>query len=201
MPSEFEIRFVATTLTRAAARDLVQNGEVELALLVERDHPQLGAGLAGDELPGHEVRVVLELGDDDEIAGAEVREAPGVGDEVDPLGRVAGEDHLARVGRVEERPHPLARMLERLGRALGEHVDTAVHVRVRGLVELGHRVEHLPRLLRARGRVEERERLAVDLLLEDREVAPQRAGIELRIGSHGHGFIVTTPSHMNFLLR
>src|SRR3954454_9520089 len=178
-------------LDPAAAGHLVQGGKVELALLVERDHPQLGAGLAGDELPRHEVRVVLEFGDHYEVARAEVREAPGIGDEIDPLGRVAGEDDLAGVGRVEEGPYPFPRMLERLGRALGQHVDTAVDVRVRGLVDPRHRIEHLPRLLRAGGRIEEGERLAVDLLLEDREVAAQRLRVELRFGRNSHALMVT----------
>src|SRR3954451_8266962 len=82
-------------------------------------------------------------------------------------------------------------MLERLGRALGQHVDAAMAVRVRGLVTLRHRVENLPRLLRARGRVEERERLAVDLLLEDREVAAQYLRVELRFGRNSHALMVT----------
>jgi bifunctional non-homologous end joining protein LigD len=36
---------------------------------VDREHAELGAGALGDVLPGHEVRVVLELGDDDEVTG------------------------------------------------------------------------------------------------------------------------------------
>ena len=80
--------------------------------------------------------------------------------------------------------------LERLGRALGQRVDAAVHVRVRRLVELGHRVEHLARFLRARGRVEEGERLAVERLLEDGKVRPQAVRVELPVGGHGHRGIV-----------
>ena len=72
-----------------------------------------------DVLPGDEVRVVLELGHDDGVARPEVVEAPGVGDEVQTLGRVTDEDHLARVRRVEEGPHPLARVLEAFRRPLG----------------------------------------------------------------------------------
>ena len=137
---------------------------------VDREHPEVGALLVRDVLPRHEVRVVLELGDEDDVARAEVGEAPRVRDEVDRLGRVADEDDLARGRRVHERAAPLARVLERLGRPLGELVDAAVHVRVRRLVEVRHRLEHRPGLLRARGRVEEGERLAVEDLLEDREI-------------------------------
>ena len=81
-------------------------GEIELALLGQRDHRELRAGAAGDVLPRHEVRVMLELGDDDEVAGAEVRHPPRVRDEVDRLGRVADEDDLAHVGRVQRARAP-----------------------------------------------------------------------------------------------
>ncbi len=162
------------------ARDRVEAGEVELAVLVERQEAQLGARLPRDVLPRDEVRVVLELGDDDEVARLEVPEPPRVRDEVDRLGRVADEDDLARRRRVEEGARALARVLEALGRALGELVDAAMDVRVRRLVEVVHRLEHLARLLRARGRIEEGERLAVELLLEDREIRAQRPRVKLR---------------------
>src|SRR5207253_6628888 len=42
------------------------------------------------------------------------------------------------------------------------------------------------------GRVEERKRLAVDLLLEDREIRSQRVGVELRTGGHSHSQMVTS---------
>ena len=119
VPSELETKPAATTFTlpprasgrgrRAAARRASSSG-------IE---PELGARALRDVLPRHEVRVVLELGREHDVAGAEVREPPGVGDEVDRLGRVADEDDLARRRRVDERARLLARALERRGRALG----------------------------------------------------------------------------------
>ncbi len=97
VPSELETSPAATTLTGPSADGLVEQVEAQLALVVERQHPEVGSRLAGDELPGDEVRVVLELGDEHDVAGAEVVQAPGVGDEVDRLGRVADEDDLAGV--------------------------------------------------------------------------------------------------------
>src|SRR5438067_1096744 len=163
--------------------------EIELALLGERDHRERRAGASADVLPGDEVRVMLELADDDDVTRAEVVQAPRVRDEIDRLRRVADEDDLAHVRRVQQRPHLLPRALESCGRALGEHVDAAVHVRIRRGVEVGHRLEHLARLLRAGRGVEEGERLAVDQLLEDGEVRADRAGVErLRPRGDGHGF-------------
>ena len=172
------------------ADELVEPVEHEVALVGERDHPELGARALRDVLPGDEVRVVLELGDEDDVPRAEVREPPRVRDEVDALGGVADEDHLARGRRVQQHANLLARGLEALRRALRELVDAAVDVRVRGLVERLHRLEHLPRLLGARGGVEVRERLSVELLLEDREVLAQRVRIELGAGRYGHCPIV-----------
>ena len=165
-------------LDRALAREPVERVELELAGVVDRDVAEARARLAGDELPGDEVRVVLELGDHDGVAGAEVLEPPGVGDEVDRLGRAAGEDHLALGRRVDERGDRAPGALVALRGALCEPVDAAMDVRVLVLVERAHPVEHLPRLLRRRRRVEIRERLAVDLLLEEREVGAKRGGIE-----------------------
>ena len=164
----------------------VEVAEVELALVVERDHPEVGAGPLRDVLPGDEVRVVLELGHEDDVSGPEVDEPPGVGDEVQPLGRVPREDELLRRRRVDERRELLAGALVTRGRALAELVDAAVHVGVRGLVEGPQRVEDLPRLLSRRGRVEIRERLAVELLLEDRKVGANLSRVELGRARHGH---------------
>ena len=91
----FETRLVATTLTRPLP-DRVERVELQLATTVDGDRTERRAGTLRELLPGHEVRVVLELGRDDEVAGAEVVESPGVGDEVQRLGRAAREDDLAR---------------------------------------------------------------------------------------------------------
>ena len=89
VPSEFETRFVATTFTFPSRAIASSSSRSQLAGVVERDHPEVGARALRDVLPGHEVRVVLELGDDDDVARAEVVEPPGVRDEVEPLGRAA----------------------------------------------------------------------------------------------------------------
>ena len=156
----------------------VEGVELELALVVDRDVAEARSGAARDVLPRHEVGVVLELGDHHEVARAEVVETPGVGDEVQGLRRVPGEDDLLLARCVEEGRHRAARTLERLGRPLGEPVDAAMDVRVLVLVEPAHPVEHLTRLLTRGGRVEVRDRLPVEELLEDREIGPQAVGVE-----------------------
>jgi hypothetical protein len=191
VPSEFEtVR--RHDLYVVVARDLVELREVGIAVLVDLEHQELRALAVCDVLPRNEVRVVLELGDDDRVAGAEVVAAPRVGDEVQALGRVSDEDDFACVGRVEERAHLLARAFESARRPLGQHVHRPMDVRVRRLVELRHPVQHLPRLLRRVRGIQVRERLAVDLLSEDGKIRAQRARVKLRTGRHSHSQMVTT---------
>ena len=172
------------------ALDLVERVQLQLAGLVDRNRLERRPRAPRDVLPRHEARVVLEVGDDDHVAGAEIVEAPRIRHEVERLGRAAGEDHLALGRRVHEARNLPARRLVARRRALREPVDAAVDVGVRVLVELAHRVEHLPRLLRRRGRVEERDRLPVHELVEHREVRAKAVRVELRFCRHGHGAIV-----------
>ena len=63
-------------------------------------------------------------------------------------------------------------------------------VRIGGLVEVAQLVEYLARLVRARRRVEVRERLAADLLLEDRKIGAELARVQLGLSGYGHPAIV-----------
>ena len=183
-------------LHRALALDRVQRVELQLAGLVDRDRLERGTGASGDVLPRDEARVVLEVGDDDDVARAEVVEAPRVRDEVQRLGRAPREDHLALGRGVHEaRDLPASRLVPGR-RALGEPVDASVDVGVRVLVEVTHRIEHLPRLLRRRGRVEEGNRPAVHELVEDREVGAQAMRVELRLRCYGHAAIVAARARL-----
>ena len=119
---------MATTLRSPLADELVEPVEHEVALVGERNHPELGARALRDVLPGHEVRVVLELRDENDVSRAEVGEAPRVRNEVDALRRIADEDHLARRRRVQEDANFLARVFEPFRRTLGQLIDPAVDV-------------------------------------------------------------------------
>ena len=51
-----------------AVEQLVEVGEVEAVVGGERDPPQLDAPLGGEDLPGHDVGVVLHVGEHDRVA-------------------------------------------------------------------------------------------------------------------------------------
>ena len=104
----------AKTLVRSVT-SASRSVEVEPAVVGDRHPAQGRAGAAAQLLPRDEVGVVLHLGDDDLVTGAEgeprrrcpppppaVAVGERVGDEVDRLGGVAGEDDLV-VPRPDER--------------------------------------------------------------------------------------------------
>ena len=165
----------------------VHRVEVEAAVVGDRHVAQLGAPLLGQELPRHDVGVVLHLGEHDPIPGADVGAAPRVGDQVDRLGDVLREHHLLVVGvdPVGDRP---AGALERRRRLLRKRVDPAVDVRV----VLGQRgvesVEHRLGLLRGGRAVQVGERLALDPPREDRELRRDARDVERSDGCGGGGF-------------
>jgi hypothetical protein len=136
----------------------------------------------GGDLPWHEVGVVLHLGGEHDIAGAQVGGAPALRDEIDGFRGAAREDDLGRVGGVEEFCGADAGGLVAVGRAHRERVQAAVDVAVVALVEARDRVNHHPGLVRGRGVVEVDERLAArDRLVEGGKFRAD-AG---EIGGHG----------------
>ena len=61
------------------------------------------------EVPGHDVGVMLHHREHDLVPGLEPRRGPGVADEVDPHGGAGGEDDLVLVRGAEEALHDAAR--------------------------------------------------------------------------------------------
>ena len=103
---------------------------VDPAIWSDPDMPEPGPLFLGDQLPRHDVRVVLHCGEHDQVARFEIRPAPTVGDEVDRLGRVPYENAFSRGLRVDERGDRLPRRLELGGRNFGKLVDPSMDIRV-----------------------------------------------------------------------
>ena len=146
--------------------------EQQLARVVDGNDAQEGAPLLAQELPGDDVRVVLDGGDDDLVARPDPRAAVARGDQVDALGGAADEHDLARIGGVEEALDADARLLVGLGGLLAQEMHAPVHVRVLQRVVGDERVDHGLGLL-ARGRVVQvDEGFSVNPLVERRKVLP-----------------------------
>jgi hypothetical protein len=153
--------------------------EVEAAVIGDGYVLERGTGLRGKLLPGHQVGVVLHLGREKQVAGAHVGATPAVGHQVDGLGRIADEDHLALARSADEPRQRATCILEARGGILRELVDAAVDVRVVVPVSVRERLDHGTRL-RSRGRrVEERKGTSGTVrTIEHREVGAQRGAVE-----------------------
>ncbi len=156
-------------LDPSLGQHLVELVERELALLVDLQVAEPGALLLAEDLPGHDVRVVLHVGDEHLVALAHVVATPGVGDQVDRLGRVAGEDGALGVP-AHELGDPLTGRLEQLGRLARQLVHAAMDRRVGVALEAVHCLDHLARALRGGGGVEVGDPLPVELAGQHREV-------------------------------
>ncbi len=127
--------------------------KVDPAIGGQRADIDADAGVLLDQLPGHDVRMMLERRQQDAVAGLQIGAAPALRDQIDPLGRAAGEHDLVRPGP-NEAGDGGARRLERqrhVGRAA---IDAAMHGRIIARITVGDGVDHRLRLLRRRRRVE-----------------------------------------------
>ena len=159
---------------RPAREQRVQGVEVELAVFQHGDVGELGLAVLAEKLPGHDVGVMLHLGQHDEVAAVDVLPPPRVGDQVDRGRRVRGEDRLLR-GRAEPLGDPLPRPFVEVGRLDGQGVDAAMDRGPRMRVVAGHRVDHGLRGLGRGRRVEIRERVTCfGPVAQDREVGCDR---------------------------
>src|SRR3954451_20100622 len=115
--------------------------------------------------------MMLDGGDDDFVAGADVFAAPRLRDEIDPFRRAAREDDFFFIARVDELLHRSARFFVRVGGGLAEVMHAAMDVRILLGVVADDPIDHLPWFLRRSGVVEIDERTsAANGLREDGEV-------------------------------
>jgi len=167
----------------------------EIAFVIDRRPFDDGAMAFPEEMPGHDIGMVLHDREHDLVARLHMLTPERVGDEVDRLGGVAGEDDLLGPPCIDEGPHLLARALIGLGRGIGEKMQAAMHVGIFRGVGLVDAVEHHLRLLR-RGRIVEiDERLAVDLHGEDRKILAHAGDVIAAIGQCGMHGLSMSPAY------
>ena len=136
--------------------------------------------------------MVLGLGHDDLVAGlesepfprlsptAQTRVAERGGKKIQSRGGPGGDDDLlvALLGVGSDQAGDLrAGVLERHGAAGRQLMRPAVHAGVDRAVELALRIDHALRLLRGGRGIQIDERMPVDLLIQNRELRPNRRKI------------------------
>ena len=157
--------------------------EQQFAALVDGRDAQDGLFFLAQNLPGHDVGVVLHGGDDDFVAGLDMSAAIGVGDQVDALGDAADEDDLAPVGGIEEALDLDAGLFVMAGGTLAQLMHAAMDVGIIRLVELVHGVENALRLLGGGGVIEIDQRFAVDALVQHGELQARIARVDAGFGA------------------
>ena len=158
---------------------LFQLLEPQLAALIHLRDPKLHA----EPLPRHEVRVVLQRGHHDLVAGP--RASEGLRDQIHRLGDAAHEDDLVGPRGVDEALHCGTRVFQLRGGALGERMHAAVDVGIVAFVEAGDGVDDRARLLRSRRAVEVHQRLPVHALRERGKFAAHIHGTSSPRGAPG----------------
>ena len=170
----------------ARRQQLLEFVDEEIALVVDRrpfDHRALALA---QKMPRHDIGVVLHDREHDLVAGLDALAAERIGDEIDRLGGVAGEDDLFLAPGIEEGRDFLARALVGLGRLVGEIMQAAMHIGVLRRIGLVQAVEHGARLLR-RGRVVEiDQRLAINLHRQDRKIRADAVDVIGAVGRRLH---------------
>src|SRR5271155_323843 len=132
---------------RAIAQRAFERLERKGAVIGDVDPTQDRALALAMEVPRHDVGVMLHHAQHDLIARADASETKAGGDEIDRLGRRAGENDLVVRSGVDEPPHRFPGRLISLGRRVGEIMQSAMHIRVFVLVGVGDPVNDLLRLL------------------------------------------------------
>ena len=142
----------------------------EIAVFLQIDVLERRTRRLGNELPRHEVAVMLRDRDDNLIAGFDIVQAVAVGDEVQRLRRILGEDNLLGAGRIDELRRARTRILIDLRCLDRERVGATVRISVTAAVVAADGLDDLLRLLRRRAVVEISNLFPVHLHLEKREI-------------------------------
>src|SRR5690606_14668736 len=143
---------------------------VYLPALVDRADYEFRSRLFADELPRHDVGVVLEMRDENLLAVFQAWPAPALCNEIDGGRRAAGKYHFRSRSRVDKGHQRITRAFVGLRCTMAQGMNAAVHVRMVVTLVLRHFIDDALRLLRRCRAVQISYRYTVDILGEGREV-------------------------------
>ena len=153
-------------------------GQVDPPVLRDLDHPERGTSFLTQDLPRHDVRVVIHRRHDDGIAALHIGPPPRGRHEVDGLrGAPRKHDAFARPG-IHEPGDGRTGGFVRFRRLDRQGIRAPVHVGVVKAVVVDDRVDDSSRLLTGRRVIEIHEPLPILLLLQNREVGSDPGGVE-----------------------
>ena len=127
--------------------------QIDPAVFGERRDVDLDAQPLGHQLPGHDVRMMLQHGQHDPVAIAQICRAPALRDQIDRLGRAAHEHAFIRAGRPDKIRHGLPRGFIAQRHVRRAPIHAAMHRGIIRAIALRDRIDHGTRLLRGRGAI------------------------------------------------
>ena len=148
---------------------------------------QRRAGALAQQLPGHDVGVVLHAGDDDLVAGLDRAAAETARHQVDAFGGAAGENDFLDAGRVQKGAHLFPRALVGGGGSLRQQVNAPVDVGVIAGVTPADGVDDRFRFLHRGGVVQIDQGLAVNPLMQDRKIGADAGEVQPGAGGRRGG--------------
>ena len=152
--------------------------DIQRAVIADARPFQHRALPLAQEVPRHDVGVMLHLGEHDLIARLDQGAEETLSHQVERLGAAMRQDDLLALAGVHIGPRRIARRLIGVRRRAGEIVHPAMNIRVARLHEAGHRVDHALRLLRRSGVVEIDQRLAIDLAVQHRKIGAHAGDVK-----------------------
>ena len=167
--------------SRARIQELLEFIQQQLAPVVDGGDAQPCTFFFTQNLPGHDVRMVLHGGNENFITRVYMCAAVSLGYQVDPFGGATYKDDLVGLGGINKVLYRLPGRFVLLCRMLREVMHAAVNVRVAFFVVTGNRVNDNLRLLRGRGVVQINEFLPAHPLGQNRKVAADLLHIEARM--------------------
>ena len=130
-----------------------------------------------EQLPGHDVGVMLHMGEDNLVAFLEEFASIGMGYQIDRRRDIAGKDDLVVFFGVEETGDLGAGLLVIVGGFLAQVIGAPMHVGVFTAIGLVHPLDYHFRLLGAGARIQKGDRIAVDFQRQCRKVGADGVNI------------------------
>ena len=153
-------------------------GHIDGAGSIHRDSFHRGALLGSNHLPGHDIGMVLHGGDQHPVTWLQIDPPPGSRDQVQAFSGAFGPDNLARFGSIDKGRHLATRVLEFFRRTLSQGMRTTVHIAVVVAVIIDNRLDYRFGLLRGRCVIQIHQRMAIDLLVQNREIRANTLGVK-----------------------
>ena len=146
----------------------------QLAFFIHRNHFQRDPFTGSLYLPGNDIGMVFHHRNDHFVAGRHTFVGKAGSNQVDRLCRPTRENNLVGRAGVQELLHGLACILMRFRRRLAQEMNAAVNIGIHIIIATLDLFHHTAWLLGCRSVVEVNKRLIVYLMIQNREILPDR---------------------------